>query len=69
MIESGLKAKREEKNLSRSQLAKASGVNIRTIEAYEQGLKNINSAKVSTVLALADALGCKIENIIKRREE
>lgn len=65
MYKSNLKLMREEKGLSRSELSKLSGVNVRTIEAYEQGLKDINSAKVSTVLTLADALGCEIENIVK----
>lgn len=60
-----LKDVREEKGISQSQLAKASGVNIRMIQHYEQGFKDIRKASVSTVLALANALEVDIEKLIK----
>lgn len=59
-----LKAKREECGMSQSQLAKASGVNLRNIKAYEQGENDINKAQVRIVKALADALDCDIEDIL-----
>ncbi|MEG2323441.1 MAG: helix-turn-helix transcriptional regulator [Anaerovoracaceae bacterium] len=59
-----LKELRETRKLSRSQLAEKSGVNVRTIEAYEQGLKDINKAQGITLYKLANALGCKIEELL-----
>ena len=59
-----LKQIREAKGLSQSKLAAASGVSIRVIQAYEQGAKDINKARVSTLLAIAKALHCNIEDLI-----
>jgi len=60
-----LKAVRESKGLSQSQLAKASGVNVRLIQHYEQAFRDINKASVETVLKLADALECDIRDIME----
>ena len=60
-----LKEIRETKGLSQSQLAKASGVNVRLIQHYEQGFRDINKASAETVLKLADALGCDIREIME----
>ena len=67
MFHSRLKFTREEKGMSQSQLAKASGVPLRNIQAYEQGYKDINKAQVITVLQLSEALECDIYNIINPR--
>ena len=55
---------RQEKGMSREQLAEKSGVNIRAIENYEQNRTNINGAAVSRVRDLAQALGVPIERIL-----
>ena len=57
---------RRELGLSRSQLAHASGVSVRTLEAYEQGLKDIKKAGYLTVRELAYALGVTPEVIAGR---
>ena len=62
---STLKKLREKKGLSQSQLARASGVNVRMIQHYEQGFKDIRKANVMTVIALADALGVDVKEIVK----
>ena len=67
MYKSRLKFMREEKGMSQSSLSEQSGVNIRTIQAYEQGLKDINKAQVVTVLQLAEALECDVYEIINPR--
>ena len=67
MYKSRLKFMREEKGMSQSSLSEKSGVNIRTIQAYEQGLKDINKAQVVTVLQLAEALECDVYEIINPR--
>ena len=67
-FKSHLKFMREEKGMTQAELAHKSGVNLRSIQNYEQGLKDINGAKVVTVLCLAEALGCDIYDIIQPRE-
>ena len=67
MYKSRLKFMREDKNLSQSELAEKSGVSLRTIQAYEQGYKDINKAQVVTVLQLAEALECDVYEIINPR--
>ena len=44
-------------------LAEKSGVNLRTLQQYEIGAKNINNASFKTILALSRALGCQIEEL------
>lgn len=60
-----LKKIRESKGLTQSQLASKSGVNLQMIQKYEQGVKNISNASVSTVLKLAEVLDCSVEELIK----
>lgn len=59
---------RKEKGLSQSELAKKSGVNVRLIQHYEQGTKDINKAQVVTVLQLAEALEVDVYDIINDRD-
>lgn len=67
MYKSRLKFMRTDKGMSQSQLAEASGVSVRLIQAYEQGYKDINKAQVVTVLQLAEALECDVYEIINNR--
>lgn len=64
---SRLKFFRELRGMSQSELAEKSGVLLRTIQAYEQGYKDINKAQVITVLSLAEALECDVYDIINDR--
>ncbi|NMD38965.1 MAG: helix-turn-helix transcriptional regulator [Christensenellaceae bacterium] len=59
-----LKEIRKQKGLSQSQLAKLSDINVRTIQSYESGARNLNNANLLILLKLANALNCKIENLI-----
>lgn len=45
-------------NLSQSALAEKSDVNIRIIQSYEQGVRDIGKAQFSTVVKLSEVLGC-----------
>ena len=65
---SNLKQKRESAGLSQSQLAKASDVNVRLIQDYEQGHKNINAAKAITLYKLSKALNCEMGDLIENEE-
>lgn len=62
-----LQQKRLEAEMTQQQLADASGVNVRIIQYYEQGYRDINGARVVTVKRLADALGCRIEELIEEQ--
>ena len=46
-------------------LADRSGVNIRTLQQYETGAKDLNKASYATVAALARTLGCRPEMLIE----
>ena len=63
-----LKEIRESKSLSQRQLAEMSDVNVRMIQHYEQGAKDINKAQAGTLYKLAQALGCSMEDLIELRE-
>ena len=63
-----LKKIRTERQLSRQQLAKISGVNVRTIDSYEDGTRDINGAKLMTLFRLSDALDCRISDILTDKE-
>lgn len=59
-----LKELRERAGLSQSQLAAASGLNMRVLQNYEQGVRNLNGAKLVTLLQLCKALGCTLRDIV-----
>ena len=61
----GLKELREEKGFSRRELAERSGVNLRSIQDYEQGHKKISSAKSETVYRLSLSLGCLADELLE----
>lgn len=61
---SRLQEYRKRLGLSQQQLAESSGVNLRTLQEYEVGRKDIRKAAADTVFALAGTLGCKPEMIL-----
>lgn len=67
--ETNLKRMRRKAGFSQSELAGISGVPLRTIQQYEQRQKNINKAQVEYLLMLAQALCCKVEELIEKIEE
>jgi len=50
---------------SQKELSEKSGVNLRTLQQYELRTKDINKASVQTVLALANVLGCRVEELLE----
>lgn len=48
---------------SQRELSEKSGVNIRTLQQYELGTKDIRKASVQTIISLTDVLGCQSEDI------
>lgn len=63
--ETNLAYYRKQKGLSQSQLAKASGVSIRTIQLFEQGRNNINNAQYNHLNAIAKVLDCTISDLLQ----
>lgn len=61
---SKLKQIRESKGMTQTELALKADVNLRMVQNYEQGYKNINKGNVLTVLRLSEALGCDIHDIL-----
>lgn len=62
---SKLKDIRKGRNMTQVQLAESSGVNLRTLQDYEQGSKDINKVAGITLYKLAQALECKIEDLLE----
>lgn len=59
-----LEIARRDAGITRQALADKTGLNLRTIEAYEQRKNDINNAAVSSVKKIALVLGVPIEKII-----
>lgn len=60
-----LKRKRKELGLSQPELAYISGISERSIKAYEQGKVELSKASGETLYALAKALHCSMEELLK----
>ena len=59
-----LKNRRLRLDLTQSELAKESGVPVRTIQQYEQRVRDIGNARVDVVVRLAKALGTSAEYLL-----
>ena len=66
---SKLQQQRKRCGYSQKELAEKSGVNLRTLQQYELKTKDINKASVQTVLALANVLGCRVEDLMEYSKE
>ena len=60
-----LKRIRRARGFSQKELAHASGVSLRAIQLYEQRQNDVNKAQASTLLSLAKALGCNVEDLME----
>ena len=65
VLPSKLKALRENRNISQSELSTLSGVKLRSIQMYEQGINDINKAQAETVYRLSRAIGCSVEDLLE----
>lgn len=66
--ETHLKTIRENRGISQTELAKLSGVNLRSIQMYEQKVNDIDKAQVGTIYKLSRVLGCTIEDLLENPE-
>lgn len=55
---------RKKKGLTQKQLSEASGVPLRMVQHYEQGVKDINKAEARKIYHLSKALDCRMEDFI-----
>ena len=63
-MSTNLQLKRKAAKLTQRELAERSGLSIRTLQYYEQGVLDINKAAAATVCRLALALGCTMEDLL-----
>lgn len=68
MTTTRLQARRKQCGLSQKKLSDESGVNLRTLQQYEVGAKDINKASVTNLLALAKVLSCNVEDLLEYNE-
>lgn len=61
---SNLKKKRKAAKMTQRELAERSGLSLRTLQYYEQGVLDINKAAAATVFRLAWALGCEMPDVL-----
>lgn len=55
---------REMRELTQRGIAELSGVSYRMVKDYEQGQRDINGARLLTLLKLCAALRCRLEDIV-----
>jgi Helix-turn-helix. len=60
-----LQTLRKRRGYSQSQLAKFSGIPLRTIQQYEQRRKDINMAAAHSLYNLSKVLCCRIEDLLE----
>ena len=63
--ETNLKRIRMAYGCTQADLAKKSGVSLRSIQMYEQRNKDINKANADTVYRISKVLGCSMEDLIE----
>lgn len=66
---SNLKHYRKLAGLSQAEMAKKVEISPRSIQEYEQGRKPLKNAAAITVLNLARALNCTVEDLIDKNLE
>ena len=67
--ESRLKKLRESRGLSQSELARESGVSLRSIQMYEQRVNDIDKAQAHTLYKLSRVIGCSVEDLLENPME
>ena len=59
-----LKHYRKKAGLSQAQLAELTQISCRTIQSYEQDVKPLENARAVTLIRMAKALNCSVEDLI-----
>lgn len=69
LTECRLKKLRESRGLSQAELAKISGVSLRSIQMYEQRVNDIDKAQAQTIYKLSRVIGCAMEDLLEKPME
>ena len=64
--DTNLKRIRTSYGCTQAELAKRSGVSLRSVQMYEQRNKNINKASAETLYRISKVLGCTIEDLLEK---
>lgn len=59
-----LQVARQQAGLSQTQLAERAGISLSALQKYERDAKDINGAKLLTLLKLTAAMNCRLEDIL-----
>lgn len=68
MAKTKLKTMREKAGMSQSQLSKATGIQYRTLQYYEQGQMDFDHARMDKIISAALVLKCNIEDLVEDPE-
>ena len=60
----GLKQLRMMRGMTQKELAEMSGINVRSLQDYEQGHKSLSSAKGDVLMRLTTVLGCTLTDLL-----
>lgn len=63
-----LKTIRENTGMSQSQFTKAAGISKGVYQHYEQGSRQIDGAKIETLLRISTTANCRISDLIENGE-
>lgn len=63
-----LQAARKAAGMSQGQLAGAAGISVRVLQDYERGARDLNGARLSTLLKLCVGLHCGLADILTEPE-
>ena len=63
-----LRKYRLKKDWSKKELAEHTGVSVNMIVKYENGERDINKAQIETLAKLAQALDCKLQDLLEDEE-
>jgi DNA-binding transcriptional regulator YiaG len=61
-----LKIVRKASGMTQKELSIKSNVSLRSIQQYEQKVKNINKASIDALLSLSIILGCNVEDLLEK---
>ncbi len=64
---SNLKKIRVSSGMTQSELSELSGINIKSIAAYEQSPEKINKASAESIYNISDCLGCDMEDLMEKK--
>ena len=65
-MSNNLKELRQRAGLTQAALAEKAGVNVRMVQYYENGFKDLNKAAFETGLRIAEALECDPRELLKK---